>query len=137
LKFPKCSFAVPEINVFGYIVSSRGIHPYKKKIESVVNARAPKTTAEARPFLGLVNYCSRYIKQLPAPLRQLLKEKNKFHWEEEQQSSFLKLKHAITRAPILAHYSISAPTRVVVDASPWAVGAVLLQEQSDNIIIII
>ena len=27
LKFPKCSFAVPEINVFGHIVLSRGIQP--------------------------------------------------------------------------------------------------------------
>ena len=50
----------------------------------------------------------------------------------EQQSSFLKLKHAITSAPILTHYAITAPTRVVVDASPWAVGAVLLQQQSDS-----
>ena len=45
----------------------------------------------------------------------------------------MKLKDAITRAPILAHYFISAPTRVVVDASPLAVGAVLLQQQSDGI----
>jgi hypothetical protein len=134
LKFPKCSFAVPEINIFGHIVLSRGIHPDKKKIKSVVNAPAPKTTAEVRSFLGLVNYCSRYIKDYSTttyPLRQLLKEKTKFHWGEEQQSSFLKLKDTITRAPILAHYSISAPTRVVVDTSPWAVGAVLLQQQSD------
>ena len=135
LKFPKCSFAVSEINVFGHIVSSQGIRPDKKKVESVINAPAPKTTAEVRSFLGLVNYCSRYIKDYSTttyPLRQLLKEKAKFHWGEEQQSSFLKLKHAITSAPILAHYSITAPTRVVVDASPWAVGAVLLQQQSDS-----
>ena len=39
LKFPKCSFAVPEINVFGHIVSSRGIRPDNKKIEAVANAR--------------------------------------------------------------------------------------------------
>ena len=37
----------------------------------------------------------------------------------------------LTSSPILAHYSLSAKTRVVVDASPWAVGAVLLQEQTD------
>ena len=122
LKFPKCSFAVPEMNVFGHIVSSQGIQPDKKKVESVVNAPAPKTTAEVRSFLGLVNYCSRYIKDYSKttyPLRQLVKEKTKFHWGEEQQSSFLKLKYAITNAPILTHYSISAPTRVVVDTSPW------------------
>ncbi len=45
LKFAKCSFAVPEINVFGHIVSSRGIQPDKKKIEAVANAPAPKTKA--------------------------------------------------------------------------------------------
>ena len=135
LKFPKCSFAVPEINVFGHIVSSRGIQPDNKKVEAVANAPAPKTSAEVRSFLGLVNYCSRYVKDYSTttyPLRQLLKEKTKFHWGEEQQSSFLKLKQAITSAPILAHFSISAPTRVVVDASPWALGAVLLQQQSDS-----
>ena len=48
LKFPKCSFAVPEINVFGHTVSSRGIQPDKKKVEAVANAPAPKTSAELR-----------------------------------------------------------------------------------------
>lgn len=61
LKFPKCSFATSEINVFGHIVSSQGIQPDKKKIEAVANATPPKTSAEVRSFLGLVNYCSRYI----------------------------------------------------------------------------
>ena len=135
LKLPKCSFAVPEINVFGHIVSSRGIQPDKKKVEAVANAPAPKTSAEVHSFLGLVNYCSRYVADYSTttyPLRQLLKEKTKFHWGEEQQKRFLKLKQAITSAPILAHFSISAPTRVVVYASPWALGAVLLQQQSDS-----
>ena len=139
LKFPKCPFAASEINIFGQIdqiisVSSQGIRP-DKKVESVVNAPAPKTTAEVCSFLGLVNYCSRYIKDYSTttyPLQQLLTEKAKSHWGEEQQSGFLKLKHAITSALILAHYSTSAPTRVVVDASPWAVVAVLLQQQSDS-----
>ena len=135
LKFPKCSFAVLEINVFGHIVSSRGIQPDKNKVEAVANAPTPKTSAELRSFIDLVNYCSRYVEDYSTttyPLRQLLKEKTKFHWGEEQQKSFPKLKQAITSAPILAHFSISAPTRVVVDASLWALGAVLLQQQSDS-----
>ena len=82
LKLPKCSFAVPEINVFGHIVSSEGIKPDRKKIDAVANAPAPTTSGEARSFLGLVNYCSRYIKDystITYPLRQLLKEKTNFH----------------------------------------------------------
>ena len=107
----------------------------KLEINPVANAPAPKTSAEVRSFLGLVSYCSRYVKDYSTttyPLRQLLKEKTKFHWGEEQQKSFLKLKQAITSALILAHFSISAPTCVVVDPSPWALGAVLLQQQSDS-----
>ena len=90
LKFPKCPFAVPEINVFGHIVSSRGIQPDKKKVEAVANAPAPKTSAEVRSFLGLVNYCSCYVEDYSTttyPIRQLLKEKTSNFIEEIQQQS--------------------------------------------------
>ena len=40
------------------------------------------------------------------------------------------MKKALTNAPVMAHNSLKAKT-VVVDASPWALGAVLLQEQDD------
>ena len=33
---------------------------------------------------------------------------------------------------VLAHYILTAPTRLVIDASPWALGAVLLQQQADS-----
>ncbi|CAB4022598.1 Hypothetical predicted protein [Paramuricea clavata] len=35
-------------------------------------------------------------------------------------------------SPVLAHYNLTAETKVVVDASPWALGAVLLQKQADD-----
>ena len=38
----------------------------------------------------------------------------------------------MTCQPVLAHCSLEAKTRVVVDASPWAVCVVLLQEQPDH-----
>jgi hypothetical protein len=57
LKFAKCSFTVQQINVFGHIVLKKGIQPDKKKVEAVVNAPKPKSAAEVRSFLGLVNYC--------------------------------------------------------------------------------
>ena len=76
LKFAKCSFAVQQINVFGHIVSKKGIQPDKKKVEAVPNAPKPKSAAEVRSFLGLVNYCSRYISDYSSvtyPLCQLTK----------------------------------------------------------------
>ena len=124
LKLPKCSFAVPEINVFGHIVSEKGIRPDIAKVE-------------VRSFLGLTNYCARYIPGYSAitfPLRQLTKNDVKFQWEHKHEKAFQFLKDAITTAPVLAHYSLTAETKVVVNASPWAIGAVLLQKQADEVI---
>ena len=55
LKLPKCSFGVPEINVFGHIVSGQGIRPDNKKTEAIGNAPKPKCASEVRSFLGLTN----------------------------------------------------------------------------------
>ena len=135
LKLPKCSFAVPQINVFGHIVSANGIQPDEKKIKAIAEAPHPTNASEVRSFLGLTNYCSRYIQDystLTFPLRQLTKANTSFEWHDEHETAFQNLKQALTSSPILAHYSLNAKTRVVVDASPWAVGAVLLQEQTDK-----
>lgn len=134
-KLPKCSFGVCEINVFGHIVSGQGIRPDDKKIEAVTSAPKPKCASEVRSFLGLKNYCSRYIpdySNVTYPLRKLTKTTNSFHWRKEQDESFIKLKQALASPQVLAHYSLTAPTQLVIDASPWALGAVLLQQQADS-----
>ena len=134
-KLPKCSFGVCEINVFGHIVSGQGIRPNDKKIEAVTSAPKPKCASEVRSFLGLTNYCSRYIpdySNVTYALRKLTKTTNSFHWGKERDESFIKLKQALASPQVLAHYSLTAPTRLVVDASPWALGAVLLQQQADS-----
>lgn len=122
LKLPKCSFAVPEINVFGHIVSEKGIRPDSNKVDAIKNAPHPTTASEVRSFLGLTNYCSRYIPDystITFPLRQLTKNNVKFHWDHTHEKAFQSLKDAITTTPVLAHYSLTAKTKLVVDASPW------------------
>ena len=135
LKSPKCSFAVPEINVLGHIVSEKGVRPDIAKVEAIKNAPHPTTASEVRSFLGLTNYCARYIPGYSAinfPLRQLTKNDVKFQWEHKHEKAFQSLTDAITNPPVQAHYSLTAETKVVVDASPWAIGTVLLQKQADD-----
>lgn len=134
LRQQKCSFAVPKINVFGHIVSSNGIQPDEAKISAITTAPRPKCAAEVRSFIGLTNYCSRYIdnySSITYPLRQLTKANAKFQWTDQHQAAFDKLKTSLSNYPVLAHFNLSAPTRLVTDASPWAVGAILLQQQPD------
>ena len=56
----KCIFSVPELDFFGFKISANGISP-DDKVEAVRNARPPTTAAEVQSFLGLVNYCARFI----------------------------------------------------------------------------
>jgi hypothetical protein len=37
LKYPKCSFMVPEVNVFGHIISGNGIRPDDAKIKAIIS----------------------------------------------------------------------------------------------------
>ena len=70
----KCKFNVPEITFFGYTISAAGIRPTAQSVAAIHNGRKPSNASEFRSFLGLVNYCSRFIPNfstIAAPLRRL------------------------------------------------------------------
>jgi hypothetical protein len=52
----KCEFNMSKIESMGHVLSARGVGPAEIKVKAVVEAREPKTAAEVRRFLGLVNY---------------------------------------------------------------------------------
>ena len=101
--------------------SGQGIRPDNKKIEAISNAPRSKCASEVRSFLRLTNYCARPdYSSITYPLHQLTKSTSTFHWRKEQEQSFKQLKQALASPQVLAHYSLTAPTRLVVDSSPWA-----------------
>ena len=58
----KCRFSVgSELVFFGFRISASGPSPDEKKVEAIQSARAPANPGEVRSFLGLVNYCARFI----------------------------------------------------------------------------
>ena len=52
-----------------------------------------------------------------------------FKWQSEQQAAFDKLKELITCTSALAYFVVNRKTRIVADASPVGLGAVLIQLQ--------
>ena len=77
LNFNKCQFNLSEIDFMGHLLTARGIGPEKTKIEAITEARRPETASEIRSFLGLVNFCARFITDLTTltePLRRLTKQ---------------------------------------------------------------
>jgi len=87
---------------------------------------------EVRQFLGLCGYYRRYVQdyaQIAAPLHELTKLGEQFMWTEVRDIAYEKLKTHLVMAPILAMSLDVGEYTLDVDASNWAAGAVLQQEQ--------
>ena len=63
------------------------------------------------------------------PLRILTRKDQKFTWEEDQEEALRELKKLMTSAETLAYFKNDCKTRVVADAGPTGLGAVLTQLQ--------
>ena len=88
-----------------------------------------------RSVMGLVNFSAKFFPNLATvsePLRQLTRKGVTFKWDEKQQKAFKSLKKTLTRAETLPYYDKDAKTRVIADASPFGLGAVLVQDQNGN-----
>ena len=105
------------------------------KVAAVRDWPTPKNLKEVRGFIGFANFYRRFIKdfaKLARPLHNLTKKEVPFHWDQEQQKAFDDLKTAFTTAPILRLWNPELPTKVEVDASGFATGGVILQQQEDE-----
>ena len=108
----------------------------KLSLRPVSQRILPKNPAEVRSFLGVVNFTARFIPDLStvsAPLRQLTKNGEPFVWDQEEQQSFDELKKRLASAEILGYFDKNAQTKVIADASPVGLGAVLVQEQGEEL----
>ena len=63
------------------------------------------------------------------PLRRLARKGEPFIWGKGQEIAFQKLKGQVASAPVLAYFDKNDFTRVIADASPVGLRAVLVQEK--------
>jgi hypothetical protein len=139
-KLSKCDFFKKELKFLGHIVSPEGIKPDPAKVRIVQEWPELKTVTDIRSFLGLTNYFRKFIEGysgMAAPLHDLTKggvsrRKGKFTEPpigDAHRQAFESLKIALTTAPVLALPDFTKPFRIITDASDFAIGAILLQEE--------
>lgn len=131
----KCCWAVTEVEYLGFKVGKGEIKPMQDKIQKIKDWLQPNNKHEIQCFLGLANYYRKFIKgfaQLAAPLTDLLKQGNKFTWNDKCNSSFIKIKQALTTEPVLSLPNPDKPFFITTDASDVAVGAILEQEDKQK-----
>ena len=104
-------------------------------MEALQNSPPPTNVTQLRSFLGLVNYCSRFIPNfstITATLRRLDRKNTFWKWEKKHQQAFEAVKAQISDQCTLAYYDPRKSTSVVVDASPVGLGAILVQDNKDG-----
>nr|XP_043068709.1 uncharacterized protein K02A2.6-like [Drosophila bipectinata] len=126
----KCIWKTNKLKFLGHIISDEGIEVDPDKINVIRMFREPLNKEETRSFLGLVTYVGKFIPDLADytdPLRKLLRKDSKFSWGETERDAFRNLKDRLEKVPNLAYFDPLNRTRLIADASPVALGAVLLQ----------
>jgi hypothetical protein len=131
-KMSKCSFFQTEVDYLGHLITDKGVTVDPRKLESILAWPTPTNVGELRSFLGLVQYYAKFVHnfaELAFPLTQLLKKESSFTWGAAQDAAFSKLKQTLTSSPSLLTPDLTKPFVVHCDASAFAIGCVLQQDQ--------
>jgi hypothetical protein len=131
----KCCWMKPTMEFLGHVVSADGVQVMQKKIQAIAEWPELSTSKEVKQFLGLAGYYRRFVKEfskIAAPLTELSKEKTVWRWGKEEKEAFNQLKSAMSNTPVLIHPDVDKAFTVTTDASGYAVGAMLSQDQGNG-----
>ena len=115
----------------GYNISREGLRPAQKKVEAILQIKAPTTRKQLRRFIGMVNYYRDMWPQrshLLAPLTAMTSAKVKWKWTSEHQESFDKMKALMARETLVTFPDFTKEFEIHTDASKLQLGACISQE---------
>ena len=135
LQKSKCEFLKDRVEYLGHIIDMDGLHPVLEKVRAITDAPAPSNVSELRSYLGMLQYCVRFLPNLSSelsPLHDLLKDKTPWLWMDKRQAAFLRTKQLLTSTSVLTHYNVNLPIWLESDTSSEVLGAVISHEMSDG-----
>ena len=100
------------------------------KVKGITDWPPPETLRQLHSFLGFYNFYHRFIwkyADLSQPLNELLSKTTNWNWTMERDEAFEALKKHFTSSPVLILPDQSKPFEIEADASLFATGAVLYQ----------
>ena len=127
----KCAFRKSEVIFYGHSFSAEGIKAAPQKINAIKTMQPPENPSEVKSLLGMAQYVSRFIPNyatITAPFRALTHQNSVWKWEIEEETAFRKLQNELTSDRVMAYFDPTKSTKVLVDASPTGLGAILMQD---------
>lgn len=129
----KSLLSVEEVTFLGYLVGINGIRPTNEKVQAILNLNPPSNVPELRSLLGLVNFLGKFLPNLSAVtynMRKLLNKECVFKWEARHSAELDTLKKMLSNIDSLGFFDPQDETILITDASPYGLGAVLIQVSS-------
>ena len=127
----KLKLCYTEVKFMGHIVCQDGLKPDPDKVQGIRERPTPASKQDVKRLLGMVNYLQKFmpnLSEITAPMRDLLKETNQFHWDEQVQGcSFKQVKQNLSAAPVLKFFDPKDEVELQCDTSDRGLGACLMQ----------
>ena len=131
LNLDKCAFCIEEVEYLGMIISENKISMDKTKLAGILNWPVLTTIKQVQFFLGFGNFYRKFIGRyadIAWPLNDLTEKDLTWNWTDNCQNAFEELKKAFMEAPVLLMLDTLKSFLVESDASKWATGAILQQQ---------
>src|SRR5258705_7988138 len=106
------------------------------KVQGVTDWLQPVKVKDVQSFIGFMNFYQRFIcdfSKIACPLHMLTQKLKNWSWGTAEQQAFNALKNTSTSAPTLPYPSRSSLFCLECDASNFAMGAILLQQQENGL----
>ncbi|UYV60412.1 hypothetical protein LAZ67_1001072 [Cordylochernes scorpioides] len=131
----KCTFGQPSVKFLGFIIANAGISPDPQRVQAIKDITVPDTVGKLRRFLGMLNFYRRCLPNAAstqAPLHAMVEGRKNAscQWTSTVLQAFDQCKFQLANAALLHHPFPEAPLCLTVDASDFAVGAALHQQET-------
>lgn len=135
VKPEKSEFFVTDVDFLGYRLKDGKLGMESQKVAGIADWPPPENVSQLRSFFGFCNYYRKFIDHyadLCAPLNELLRKTTICEWTPLRHKAFEKIKVKFVTGPVLLIPDYIKPFIIEADASLFATGAVLLQEDSNR-----
>lgn len=120
-----------KVEFLGLIIEPDHIAMDETKLSGIKDWPTPTDVSKTKGFLGFCNFYRKFIDHyadIVKPLNDLTQKSINWEWTDERDNAFKTLKRMFLEAPVLLMPDNSKPFEIESDASKFASGAVLRQQ---------
>jgi len=136
LKASKCEIMWSQITLLGWLVTGKGLCIDPSKVTRISEwPRMLTSVRQVQKTMGVLGYQRPFIPGfagIARPIVELTKKAIMFKWTEERRQALETLIQKVMMVPVLAYPDLDRPFEMEVDASAYAVGAILFQKDDQG-----